>query len=120
MSDLVPHIDNHLEKIIEDEFEWSQRNNQTIRFHKIIAEMKSAFSRERQMVTITRDKNGKPKIFCDPEIVDIVQALNNGGVPTIASCSGHGERKGNIALKDGRELIIANDFEDARRIEKLL
>lgn len=77
-------------------------------------------SREDEMVVITRDEKGIPKIFCDPDIVDLVQALNNGGVPTVASCSGHGERNGNVALRDGRELIIAKDYEDARRIEKLI
>ncbi len=35
-------------------------------------------SRESEMVTITRDEKGVPKIFCDPEIVDLVVALNNG------------------------------------------
>lgn len=77
-------------------------------------------SRESEMVTIIRDDKGAPKVFCDPEIVDLVSALNHGGVPTIASCSGHGERFGNIMLKDGRELIIMPDFETARRIERVI
>ena len=77
-------------------------------------------SRESEMVVISRYEKGIPKVFCDPEIVDIVAALNHGGVPTVASCSGHGTRNGNIALRDGRELIIANSWEDARRIEKLI
>lgn len=74
-------------------------------------------SRESKMVVLERDINGRPTVFCDPEIADIVKALNDGGIKTIASCSGHGERNGNIALKDGREFIIANNHADARRIE---
>lgn len=77
-------------------------------------------SREAQMVVISRDKDGIPDVWCDPEIVDLVKALNEGGVRTVASCSGHGERTGNIALKDGRELIIAKDFAEARKIERTI
>lgn len=73
--------------------------------------------REAQMAVIERDENGVPKVWCDPEIVDLVRALNAGDVKTVASCSGHGVRPGNIALKDGRELIIAPDYETARLIE---
>lgn len=43
--------------------------------------------------------------FC---IVDIVAALNAGGVPTVASCCGHGEDNARIDLLDGRVLRIAN------------
>ena len=66
-------------------------------------------SRESRMVTLRRKPDGTPAVWCDPEIADLVSALNAGGVPTVASCSGHGERPGNIALADGRELIIAKD-----------
>lgn len=52
-------------------------------------------------------------------IAPIVAALNAGGVPTIACC-GHGKGPGDIALCDGRELIIAPDYETARRWEKSL
>lgn len=55
----------------------------------------------------------------DPEIRHLVAMLNANGVPTVASCSGHGHRPGNIALRDGRELIIARDFAEARKIEAL-
>ena len=74
-------------------------------------------SRESRMVTLRRKPDGTPAVWCDPEIADLVSALNAGGVPTIASCSGHGERPGNIALADGRELIIAKDYAEARAIE---
>lgn len=85
-----------------------------------LREQQQEGSRESRMVVISRDKKGKPTVWCDPEIVDLVKALNDGGIPTKASCSGHGERNGNIALQDGRELIIANNWEDARRIERLI
>src|SRR5690606_2767561 len=69
------------------------------------------------MVTLRRKPDGTPAVWCDPEIADLVSALNAGGVPTVASCSGHRERPGNIALADGRELIIAKDYAEARAIE---
>lgn len=77
-------------------------------------------SRESRMVTLRRNPDGTPSVWCDPEIADLVSALNAGGVPTVASCSGHGERPGNIALADGRELIIAKDYAEARAIEAAL
>lgn len=77
-------------------------------------------SRESRMTTLRRDSTGKPTIWCDPEIADIVSALNAGGVPTVASCSGHGERNGIVSLADGRELIIAENYATARDYEKLL
>lgn len=76
-------------------------------------------SRESEMVTLERDENGKATIWCDPEIVDLVKALNDGGIPTLASCSGHGERNGSIALKDGRCLIITPTLKEHNRIFKL-
>ncbi len=48
----------------------------------------------------------------------IVLLLDNGFNP-IASCCGHGMRPGKIALKDGRELIIARNYEEAREIDRL-
>lgn len=77
-------------------------------------------NREAAMVTVERDASGKPTVFCDPCIEPLVRALNAGGIPTVASCCGHGERHGGIALRDGRELIIANNFQQARGIEKLI
>lgn len=47
----------------------------------------------------------------DSCIAGIVRALNNAGIVTVASCCGHGKRPGNIALSDGREIIIASDYE---------
>lgn len=62
--------------------------------------------------------NGR-SIEVDAEIADLVRVLNDNGFPTRASCSGHGYRPGSIVLQDGRELIIARDFEEARKIGKL-
>ena len=46
-----------------------------------------------------------------------MQALNNTGIPTVASCCGHGKRPGNVVLADGREIILAPDFETARKVD---
>ena len=59
----------------------------------------------------------KKLVDVDSCIAPIVAALNAGGVPTIASCCGHGKRPGNIILGDGRELIIAPDFATSRAID---
>lgn len=53
--------------------------------------------------------------FC---IYPLVRALNEAGIETVASCCGHGVRPGNIALADGRELIIAQDFKTGRAIDR--
>lgn len=55
----------------------------------------------------------------DSCIVDIVRALNDAGIITVASCCGHGKRPGNIALLDGREIIIAPDYETGRLIDSI-
>lgn len=73
--------------------------------------------RELDMVVLRRHPDGTPAVWCDPDIADVVGALNAGGVPTVASCSGHGERPGNVALVDGRELIVAADWNEARKVE---
>lgn len=79
-----------------------------------------AESREARMVVLRRDINGTPTVWCDPEIADLVAALNDGGVPTVASCSGHGTQHGNIALADGREILIAPNFATARNYERAI
>jgi hypothetical protein len=75
-------------------------------------------SREDRMVVVERDQAGIPTVWCDPEIADLVQALNAGGVRTVASCSGHGEKNGIISLKDGRELLVLPNYETARDFER--
>lgn len=52
-------------------------------------------------------------------IASLIKALNDSGIETVASCCGHG-KSGNIALRDGRELIIAKDYKTARLYEKLI
>lgn len=58
-------------------------------------------------------------IEVDAEIAPIIIALHAAGLETVASCSGHGHRPGNIALADGREIIVARDFAEARLIDAL-
>ena len=55
----------------------------------------------------------------DDCIAPLVALLNQFGYPTAASCCGHGHRPGNIVLSDGRELIIARNFDEARLIGDL-
>lgn len=50
----------------------------------------------------------------DPCIAPIVQALNDAGIQTLASCCGHGHRPGSIILEDGREILIARSRDEAR------
>ena len=52
-----------------------------------------------------------PKTWCDPCLVPLVKALNDGGLRTTSSCCGHGHRPGSISLEDGRWLLIAPDDE---------
>jgi hypothetical protein len=56
----------------------------------------------------------------DSCIAHLVAALNAGGVPTRASCCGHGKLPGSIVLDDGRELFVIPDFKMARRLEQRL
>lgn len=58
-------------------------------------------------------------IDVDSCVAPLVETLNDAGCRTVASCCGHGRRPGNIALADGRELIIASTYDEARRIENL-
>lgn len=74
-------------------------------------------SRESKMVHVTL-ADGKPG-WCDPEIKDMVQALNDLGLQTIASCSGHGHRPATIALADGREILILRNYSEARQVGRL-
>lgn len=55
----------------------------------------------------------------DACLVPLVEALNTAGFVTVASCCGHGRRPGNVALADGRELIIARNWDEARSIDGL-
>lgn len=57
--------------------------------------------------------------WCDPCLVPLVRALNIAGLPTIASCCGHGHRPASVALRDGREVFVARSYEEARQIDAL-
>lgn len=74
--------------------------------------------REDKMITVQTDSEGRPTVWCDPEVADLVTALCLGGVSTAASCSGHGHRPGSIVLKDGRHLMILSreEFERVNRL----
>lgn len=66
-------------------------------------------NREAAMVVID------PGIWCDPCLVPLVTALNEGNVPTVASCCGHGNYEGWIALNDGRVLVIEPNLDAAKQ-----
>ena len=55
----------------------------------------------------------------DSCIAHLVQILNDAGYETVASCCGHNIRPGNIALRDGRELVIVPDFKTGREVDKM-
>lgn len=61
---------------------------------------------------------GEKPVDVDSCIAPIVATLNAAGIRTRASCCGHGIQPGNIMLDDGRELIIAPDFETARKVHR--
>lgn len=63
---------------------------------------------------------GGRRVDVDDCLYRLVAVLNRGGFKTVACCCGHGKHHGNIALSDGRELIIARDFNEGRKIDKLL
>ena len=48
----------------------------------------------------------------------LIKVLNDNGFVTVASCCGHEKQPGNIALSDGRELIIMPNYELSRTLEK--
>ena len=54
----------------------------------------------------------------DPCLKPMIEALNRAGIETVSSCCGHGRRPGNIALKDGRELMVFPDYKTSRRIDR--
>lgn len=58
------------------------------------------------------------KTWCDPCLVPLIKALNDGGIRTVASCCGHGHRPGNVMLADGRVLLVLPDTEWDRWLAK--
>jgi len=77
--------------------------------------MSKQASRESEMVPVTLC-DGRTK-YVDPELQTLVQALNDGGFQTTASCFGHGHRPAIISLSDGRELLILRNYEEARSLD---
>ncbi|MEW8049266.1 MAG: hypothetical protein AB2809_02720 [Candidatus Thiodiazotropha sp.] len=59
--------------------------------------------------------DGRTHAPVDPCIADIVQALNDAGLQTLASCCGHGKVNGRISLEDGRDLVLMS-FDEAQAL----
>lgn len=76
-------------------------------------------SRESAMVVIGRDELGTPTVWCDPGVVDLVTALNTGGIRTTWSCDGHGYRPAVVGLKDGRQLLVLESVEALQQLSNL-
>ena len=65
------------------------------------------------------NKWGRGEAGVDKDIAPLCQALNDAGIETVASCSGHGYRPGSVALRDGRWIVVAKDHDEWKRIEAL-
>ncbi len=76
-------------------------------------------SREAAMVVIECDATGKPTVWCDPGIVDLVRGLNAGGLQTLWSCDGHGYRPAVVGLRDGRQLLVLENIEALQQLSNL-
>jgi hypothetical protein len=79
-------------------------------------------NREAAMVIVrdgTSERNYRDGVWCDPCLVPLIKALNDGGILTIASCCGHGKNPGTIALTDGRWLVILPDFKSGRLTDRV-
>ncbi|WP_155760406.1 hypothetical protein [Stenotrophomonas maltophilia] len=76
-------------------------------------------SREAAMVVIERDATDKPTVWCDPGVVDLVRALNAGGLRTLWSCDGHGHRPAVVGLMDGRQLLVLESVEALHQLAHL-
>ena len=51
----------------------------------------------------------------DSCIADIVQALNDAGIYTANCCCGHGSRRGEIILQDGRILYVKRGNDESTK-----
>jgi hypothetical protein len=71
-------------------------------------------NREAAMVPIANTRG-----HCDPCILPYVQALNNAGLDTLASCCGHGRRPGSILMTSGQVLLIMADRDEWDRVDGL-
>lgn len=93
--------------------QFSPTGAQLIRHGKDFHDPDCSQDRESKMV------EAAPGVHCDPCIAPIVAALNASGIATVASCCGHTRRPGVISLADGRELFIASDYLEARKIDAM-
>ena len=73
----------------------------------------------KQVKLFTPDYKGHQFANVDTCISGAVQALNDAGMKTIASCCGHGKQPSRITLEDGREMFIFKDYETAQKISKM-
>lgn len=65
------------------------------------------------------DGRGNTIAGVDRCIASIVQALQDGGIKTVAACCGHGGSPGTIVLADGRELLVAPNWKTARILGRM-
>lgn len=81
--------------------------------------------REAAMIIIpgyegTPERKFRDGVWCDPCLVPIIKALNDGGLPTISSCCGHGSYVSSIALADGRWVLVLPDMETFQAMDTKL
>jgi hypothetical protein len=69
-----------------------------------------------QRVVLMETETGLKEV--DFEVWPLVKALNDGGLATTASCSGHGHLPPTVILKDGRWIIVVKDFDEAHGVLK--
>lgn len=75
-------------------------------------------AREPAMIVTHRHPDGSPKAWCDPCLEPLIRALNDGGIPTVASCCGHDSgMPGWIMLADGRDIVIVANHAQALAME---
>lgn len=55
--------------------------------------------------------------YVDECLADIIKALNDAGIKTVASCCGHQKIESSIVLKDGREISIRK-YKERKRMTK--
>ena len=59
--------------------------------------------------------DGDTRGACDPCFAPLVQAINDGGYQTAASCCGHGKCPAHIMLADGSWIVIFKNGTDAMK-----